>query len=330
MEHKKEIIESRVGALGGSDATLLQQVDKLGYVPHSAYKRLAICRGIILPDSTKTSRAMEFGNFVEDNIYVMLSENKSGFESNPRWVSKKYSKRNVQLICHPDIVWFDNENKTLWVYEVKATKLGLKTTKETYRGQLFVEWELAKEIAKELGDWKVKLALVHYDTEGVDLDEEFEIHTDRISITNVSFKGGARSFIDLDKAMNIVDEFLSTFNTYYTEDEIDSRYLPEDVKHEFDTITQLLSEIKEREKRVEDFKSKLYSFMLEKEIKSIKNEFWTITRVDGSEMKTFDGKRFIEDYISKHPNKGRKLAAEYSKTIQRKGAVQIRLKTKTK
>lgn len=330
MEHKDEIIKTRIGALGGSDATMLSQIAKLGYVPHSAYKRLAICRGLILPDDITTA-AMRFGNFIEDNVYQMLAGEDDEYQSNPRWESKKYSKANVKLICHPDIVRYDNTNKTLWVYECKATKLGEKATKETYRGQLFVEWELAHEIAKELGDdWKVKLALVHYDASGVDLEKDFELDTQRLSITNVSFKGGARTFIDIDKAMNIVNDFLATFDSYYVDEEIDSEYLPENVKQEFTAITSVLKEIKEREKRVEDFKERLYSFMREKEIKSIKNSEWSITRVDETESKSFDGKKFIEEYTAKHPYKGRKLYEQYLKTTKRKGSVQIRLKNNKK
>lgn len=327
-EHKKEIINSRVGALGGSDAPMLSQIAKLGYVPHSAYKRLAICRGLILPDDV-TNAAMRFGNFIEDNVYQMLAVEDDVYQSNPRWESQKYSKSNVKLICHPDIVRFDEKNKTLWVYECKATKLGLKATKETYRGQLFIEWELAHEIVKELGgDWKVKLALVHYDANDVDLEKDFELDTKRLTITNVSFSGGKRTFIDIDKAMNIVNDFLGTFDNYYTDEEIDSKYLPETVKQEFETVTCMLKEIKEREQRVEEFKERLYSFMREKEIKSIKNSEWSITRVDETESKSFDGKKFIEDYVAKHPYKGRKLYEQYTKTTKRKGSVQIRLKNK--
>ena len=330
-KHKEEIRMTRVGALGGSDAELIAQVAKLGYVPKSAYKRMAVCRGILKQEDI-TNAAMRFGNFVEDNVYQMLVGKDNEYQSNPLWESKKYSKRNVKLICHPDIVRYDYDNKILYVYECKATKYGVKATKETYRGQLFIEWELAHEIIKELdGDWKVKLALCHYDANEVDLDKDFEIDTNRLTITNVAFNGtGSRMFIDIDKAMNIISDFLDTFNEYYSEDEIDSKYLPENVQQEFSVITNILTEIKEREKKVEEFKDRLYQFMLDKEIKSIKNDQWTIVRVDESESKSFDGKKYIEDYIAAHPYKGRKLYKEYEKTIERKGSVQIRLKNRNK
>ena len=45
-DYKQEIINSRKGCLGGSDANLLYQVAANGYVPKSAYKRLAVVKGI--------------------------------------------------------------------------------------------------------------------------------------------------------------------------------------------------------------------------------------------------------------------------------------------
>ena len=50
-------------------------------------------------------------------------------------------------------------------------------------------------------------------------------------------------------------------------------------------------------------------------------------RVDETESKSFDGKRFIDEYTTKYPRKGKALAQQYTKVVKRKGNVQIRLKT---
>ena len=46
-DYKQEIAATRVGCLGSSDGKLLAQVDSLGKVPKSAYKRLAVVNGLI-------------------------------------------------------------------------------------------------------------------------------------------------------------------------------------------------------------------------------------------------------------------------------------------
>ena len=326
-EHKNEIVKTRVGALGGSDANLIAQVASLGYVPQSAYKRLAVCKGLIEHENI-TNRAMEFGNFVEDSVFKLLSMTNKNFISNPLWESEKYVRKNVRLICHPDIVLFDEFNKTIRVYECKATRFPVMPTKETYRGQLYIEWLLAQEQAKKLGnDWKVHLSLCHYNTDGIDLEQEFEVESSRLTIVNVSFKGEkGRNLIDVSSALDIIDKFLDTFTEYYTGEEIESQYLPERVRTEFDAITKALNEIKEREQKVGEFKEKLYAFMLDKGIKSIKNPEWSITRVDESESKQFDGKTYMETLKAQHPRKARKIMDEFSKVIKRKGTIQIRIK----
>ena len=77
---------------------------------------------------------------------------------------------------------------------------------------------------------------------------------------------------------------------------------------------------------MEEFKARLYDFMLSHDIKSIKSETWGITRVDATESRQFDYKRFLEDYATKHPRAYKKLVSGFEKVVKRKGSVQIRIK----
>ena len=323
-DYKEEIQQTRQGSLGSSDGAMLCQIANLGYIPQSAKRRLAIVKGLV-ENTNITSTAMAFGDYIENQIYDHLVKNDTSYESNPLWVSKKYSREHVRLIAHPDIVKIDNDAKTISIWECKATKYNPKATKGTYRSQMFIQWTIAKELASEYGrDWRVHIYLCHYDTNGIDLEnEQFTFDTARLSIHKMAFSS---TLFDLGRAMDITNEYLSVLDEYYDGDEIDSNYLPEKVRNEFDMVTLALEEIKEREKKVDDFKAKLYEFMLQKGIKSIKNESWSIVRVDETESKSFDGKRFIEDYKASHPRKGNELAAKYTKVVKRKGSVQIRLK----
>lgn len=329
-DYKDGIRATRKGCLGGSDAKMMAQISLLGDVPKSAYKRLAIVKGLIDYDEIPTTRAMAFGDFVENEIYDMLvmNDGESEWESNPLWVSKKYSKKNVSLICHPDIVRYDGDSQTLYVYECKATQETPEETKQTYRSQIFIERVIAQEIAQGIGKKvHVKNLLVHYDTKGLDLEKEFEFDASRLSIHEVRFQSHV---FDIEKAMMIIDDFLEGFDMYSEDDEIESKYLPERVRQEFDTVTNMIVEIKEREQRVNEFKDKLYAFMVEKNIKSIKNDTWNITRVDATEAVSFDSKRFLDDYARKYPRKAKKLVMDYEKRSKRKGYVNIKLKNNVK
>lgn len=323
--YKEDIRNTRLGSLGGSDGNLLAQVANLGYVPNSARKRLAVMKGLVEKEDI-TTRVMRYGDFIEQSIYSHLQEIDNRYQSNPLWISGKYSKDGVRLICHPDFCLFDDAKKVLKVYECKATKFNHQQTRDTYLNQLFIEWKLANEIVKAKGEgWTVQLFLCHYDTSNVNIDEEFVFNPDLLSIHRLRMP---KTLFDIDKAMTIVSEFASTFD-YYTEDEeIDSLYLPEKVKAEFDMVTGILAEIKERETKVEEFKRKLCDFMQKQNIKSIKNDAWNITLVGATEQVSFDSKKYLSDLAAKHPRKEKKLRKEYEKRIAKGAYVKITIKTK--
>lgn len=326
QDYKNEIRSSRCGALGSSDGKLILQVAESGVIPKSAYKRLAVCKGLVEQEDIPYTAAVRAGDELEMRVFEHLKANDDRYQSNPCWVSKKYSRKNVKLLTHPDIVLQDDENKVLNVYEVKCTKFTFEQTRDTYKAQLIIHWVIANEIAKELGGYKVKLSLVHYSTEGMNLEEGFEFDPSRLTVKQLRNIEKEANTYRLSDAMDIVNDFLENFNEYYEGDEIESEYLPEKVKQEFDTITTILTEIKEREAKVEEFKARLYDFMLSHDIKSIKNENWGITRVDATESRQFDSKAFLSDYATKHPRAYKKLVSGFEKVVKRKGSVQIRIK----
>lgn len=325
-DYKEEIAQTRVGCLGSSDGRMLAQIASLDCVPHSALKRLAIVKGLIPQTEIPQTDAIRTGDEIEMQIFQHLSTKDQRYISNQMWVSEKYSRKNVRLISHPDIVLKDDAQKTLFVYEVKTTKFSYEETKATYRPQLFIHFLLGNETAKSYGDdWKVKVFLVHYSTDGLDLTDGVTFDPARLTVKSVGFNSPV---FDIKKSMDVVDAFLEDFTEYYDGDEIDSAYLPEKVKQEFDAITNVLAEIKERETKVEEFKARLYAFMSSHDIKSVKNDAWSITRIDPTESRQFDSKAFLSDYATKHPRAYKKLVSHFEKVVKRKGSVQIRLKGK--
>ena len=325
-DYKDNIRNTRCGALGSSDGKLIISVAESGVIPKSAYKRLAVCKGLIEQKDIPYTAAVRAGDELEMLVFEHLKANDDRYQSNPCWVSKKYSRKNVNLLTHPDIVLQDDENKILNVYEVKCTKFTFEQTKKTYKAQLIIHWVIANEIAKELGGYKVRLSLVHYSTEGMNLEDGFDFDPSRLTVKTLRNMEKLSKSYRIGEAMDLIDAFLENFNEYYDGDEIPYDILPINVQNQFDGITTLLAEIKEREDKVNAFKSKLYTFLQEKNIKSIKNDAWSITRVDPTESKQFDSKRYLEDFAAKHPRQFKKIRSEYEKTVRKRGFVTIKIK----
>lgn len=319
--YKSDIIATRTGCLGSSDGNLLSQIAYLGRVTKSAYKRLAVVKGLIPHEDIPETAAIKAGNEMEMAIYNHLRETDSHWESNKRWESSKYSTKNCKLITHPDITKTDFSTKTIYVVEVKTTKYSVAQTRETYKAQLYIHFLIAKERAKEMGkDWNVKVLLAHYSTDGLDLSMPIEFEPQRLTIKPITFHS---ALFDVEKAMMIVDAFLDDFTEYYEGEEIDAALLPTNVQSQFENVATMLAEIKERELKVSEFKQRLYEFMLDKGIKGIRSEEWSITRVDASESKSFDGKRYLADLKALHPRKAKKIEEKYTKTVARCGYVNI-------
>ena len=322
--YKIEIEQTRIGCLGSSDAQMVAMIQNLGNVPKSSYERLAIVKGFRPPHDHSGTDAMKMGDRMENEIYAYLTANGAPYESNPLWVSKKYSRPNVKAISHPDFVLKDEDAQTLNVYEVKASKFPTSQVRQEYRCQLFWHYQLAIEQAKTLGKgWKVKLFLVHYDTSFIDDFYTHEFEISRLTIQQVRFHS---PLFDIAQGMDIISQFLETFNEYYESDEVDANMLPEKVYSKFLVVCDTLTRMKQMEEDVETFKKRIYEFMQEKNIKAIKNEVFCITRVDPTESVSFDYKRFLEDYAAKHPTKARAIKRQYEKRTQRKGYATIKVK----
>lgn len=328
--YKDEIRSTRIGSMGSSDGAMLMRIAGLGEVPKSCMERMAVCKGLVDAVEIPQTAAVVAGDYIEQAIFAHLSSGGGSleYESNPLLVSSVFSRPNVRLISHPDILCLDESSHIVWIYEVKTTKDGVKETRYKYRGQLFIHYALGREKAQELSKrdgvkWKCKVVLVHYSTVGLDLEAGIEFDPSRMTMVDVKM---GSSLFDLGKAMDLVDACVSSMETYYREEEVDADLLPENVRSEFDGIASALREIREREAVVADFKSRLYGFMLENGIKSVKCDAFTMVRVDETTSHSFDSKRFLDDFSAKHPRKAKALVAEYDKSTKKRGYVNIKVK----
>ena len=324
--HKADVINTRVGCLGGSDAKMLAQIDSLGYIPTSAYKRLAVCKGLVGHDSM-TNRAMEYGDFIEQKVFELISKgDEEHYQSNPCWVSKKYSRNNVKCIDHVDVTCTDEDNQTIYIWEVKASKYATNVVRQEYKAQLFHHTLFGREKCAELGrKWRCRVFLAHYNTDGIDLEQDFTFDESRLKIQEVKFNN---RLFDMDKAMDLVDNFLETFDFYSENEIISAQYPPEKIQSQFSSIADVMREIKEKEERINEFKRKLYEFMLEKGIKSVSGEDYTFSVVMPSQTTSFDARAYLMEMEEKHPRVAKKLREKYKKTTNKNGYLAIKVKPK--
>lgn len=321
--HKADVISTRTGCLGSSDARMLAQVDALGVVPQSAYKRLAICKGLVETDNV-SNRAMEYGDYVENQIFEHLSHSDERYQSNPCWVSERYSRKNVKCIDHIDITLADEEKQIIYAWEVKASRYPAEQVRQDYKAQLYHHALFAKEQAAKRGKkWRSKVFLVHYDTNGVDLDLPFEFDSRRMTIKEVKF---IKPVFNMQRAMDIVDDYLENLDFYSENEIIPANLLPEKVQEQFMHIADVMRHIKEQEAQVDAFRQKLYEFMVEKGIKSVSGDDYSFTAVAPSQSVSFDAKAFMADYEQKYPRKAKWARERFKKITDKKGFLKVTIK----
>lgn len=318
-EYKNEILSSRVGNLGASDANLIANAASTGIVQKSAHKRLAIAKGLIEPQDNFKTEAMRLGDEVEMAIYEHLKSRDDRWQSNYKLKSKKFSKSDLSLIAHIDFFLKDDEKQIIRIVECKATKVSTMETHQTYKKQLYVEYMLAKEFAATLGKkWRVKMALCHYNTN----EHNGVFNPDNITLKKITFPA---QVFDIDKGMTILNEFVKDMEEYYDE-EINADALPVAIKQQFDLVTNIIKDIKAQEEKVDEFKKMLYEFFVERGIKSIKSDDFNIVLVEPTTAHSFDVKKYLEDFEKAHPCKCRKIKKQYDKVSNRKGYVTIKIK----
>ena len=120
MTHKAEIIQSRLGGFGGSDAKMFLKVGRKGIesLSETDKKRIAVALGQIPYQETFTSKAMEAGNEFEAWIAKTVYKEPEWI-NNKRLESENIKPKNFKVFAHSDFV---NAEKV--VIEAKYTSSG--------------------------------------------------------------------------------------------------------------------------------------------------------------------------------------------------------------
>ena len=279
----EEIVKTRTGGLGSSDAKMIAKIGRNGCISESDKKRIAIMLG--LEEQKKFSTYVtEHGNFIEDCIFVNLKSKYPNAVSNPYTESIKQSERyGFKVFNHIDFEVV-TKSKLIW-FECKATNKDIDSTEQYYIDQLHWHFVIGNEKAIQLG-LEFELYLVHY----FDTEKEMIFDADNLQIrlVDIHFATGIR------KGLEIISETIKDFK-YEKSEEFHVSDLPIIWQNECEQIQQILIRQKEEEQKIESFKQRLLEIMQANNVKTIKNDFFGVTYVSETIATTFDKEKLKKD-----------------------------------
>ena len=163
QNYKQEIMATRQGGLGSSDATMVARIGRSKKLSQTDNDRLAQMLGIIeRPDFS--TYATRLGDDIEMAILGILEQTfgKDKVISNPRYKSDYLSDTfGFDVMNHIDYE-METEDQITWV-ENKASRYTTDEVQDKYRDQLVWHMMLLKEKAGALGK-NYRLCLSHYQT----------------------------------------------------------------------------------------------------------------------------------------------------------------------
>jgi len=305
--------------IGSADADRVVRIARNGQLNESDRQRIAILIGI---ENQKqfTNRAMQNGIDVENHIFDIIRQQFPTAQSNIYYRSDKLSKQfGFEIGTHPDFEIVDDDT-LIWI-ENKATQDSADDTATHYIHQLAWHQMLGIEKAHNHSLKHFRLYLSHYhvtDLNAPFLAENFTIReVATIKSRRLDYRR-MRPFSPFLAGLKIIaDEIRNGFD-YQPREEIYADNLPAPVSKEIRELANSINEIKRLEAGIENFKRNILELMQAENIKSIRNDIFTLTVVAGSQTTKFDNKTFA----SEHPD----LAEKYTKTVERKPYLLINTK----
>ncbi len=291
-DQKQEIIATRKGGFGGSDAKMFYKVGQKGIeaLSDTDKRRIAVALGQVEYIETPTTEAMEAGNEFEawlaENVYMECENN---FKMEP----KKPLSVNFKIFAHAD---FFHEADNV-VIEAKYTSSDEEQTKHDYMAQL--QWYYM------LGADEVYLNKGYQ-------GQPFEINGE------IFIKRNQGYIEKLIKGIKLIDDFCDTF-VYEPKDEWGINDLLPYEQSAVVKMTSVLSEIKRMEQEAEELKSKLLDTMLKHNVKSLKHDDYTLTVVPEGVTSRFNKAKLLKD----HPEI---KESDYTTLSERKAYLKINLK----
>ena len=285
--YKDNIIATRVGCLGSSDARMVAKVGRTGKLSYADKERLAVLTGQAQPHDFSNA-ATRNGDYIEQEIYKDLKAKFPGAQSNPAFASILYQTPNFFMINHIDIEVIQDDDYLVW-YEVKASKYSTPQVLKEYDDQLRWHYMLLREKANLL-KLRPVLILVHYQVE----DYGATYDPSRVQMRSISFKGDYAD--DIKKGLEIIDQTLEAGFKWEPREELDATELPAEMQDKLTYITNRLREAAAIQAEVEAFKGGLLEACLSRGIKSIKAEGWSAIVKDGYVSQRLNSSKLKADH----------------------------------
>ncbi len=301
-DQKKEIIATRKGGFGGSDAKMFYKVGQKGIeaLSDTDKRRIAVALGQVEYIETPPTDAMEAGNLFEawlaENVFTMGK----GWTNNYKLETPFNPERNFVTFAHADFfaeMPYTTPAPQKIVLECKYTGTSLKQTTNDYMAQL--QWYFLQG-ADVVGIVK--------GTQGQPFSEyeQKSIHMDEKYIKK------------LIKGIQLIDDFCDTF-VYEPKDEWGINDLLPYEQTAVVKMTSVLSEIKQKEQEAAELKSKLLDTMLKYNVKSLKHDDYTLTVVPGGVTSRFNKAKLLKDHTEIKES-------DYTTLSERKAYLKINLK----
>lgn len=302
---KTNIIKTRIGGLGSSDAKMVATVGKTGQLNETAKKRIAQMLGLIERDQVST-HAMQKGNEIEDAIFESIKQAYPQAVSNPFYKSETLSEKyGLDVFNHIDIE-VETDNFIAWI-EIKATIDTIEDTFKKYSDQLAWHWLILTLNSEKIP----QLKLFHYDTS----DGKNEFDSEKITSKEIKDEDLRSEVGFILKGLQIISDAIPNFKYEVAESESN---LPAEINQFLPVLANFLRQSKEYEQKADELKLRLKNAMFENSIKSIDNDFFKCTFTPETVQSRFDSTQFKKDYPE--------LYAKYLKNSNVSSQIRITLK----
>ena len=286
--HKNEIEATRVGGFGGSDAAMFYRIGLKGLsaLTNSDKKRIRVAKGIDEYKPVPVNDAMQRGHDFED----WYAEN---YQSAAMERERKFTRdlaKNFKTFFHADF-------SDTFIYELKSTA-NTEDVLSTYEAQL---------------QWQHMISAMPVYVVISDSSLPFENCSEPIEV-----KRNEKVIEILLNGIKLIDYNWETLDLEVGEEWNESDLMPFE-RNDINVFTSYLQRIQQLEALAEESKLKVFQFMKDNNIKSLKSDYYTVTFVPESTTSTLDKKKLFTE----HPEINE---SDYLKTSPKKAYITVKLK----
>lgn len=278
--YKNDIIATRKGGLGSSDAKMVAKIGRASAVSYADKERLAQMTGQA-ERRQFTTAATENGDYIEGRLFESMKVIYPNAESNPYYKSEELSaKFGFDVFCHIDIESV-TDTDIYWV-ECKASKKCTKDVLDTYMHQLEWEMMLLEEKAAELNKTP-HLILAHYL-----VTELGEFNPEQLTTMEIEASTYLRN--DILLGLQFIANFLPDFK-WEPKEELTASDLPVSQQNALAKWLARQQQMKLWEEEDKQIKDGLFEMMSAMGVKSIRTEGAIFTVKEGYTSSKLDSKK---------------------------------------